>query len=138
MFAMLGGTEKPGSAAHRNFGIAAQRVTEPVEGVAPVADATENASPNQHSHQPAHAVGVRVDRSGQLVCPQRPVHQRVGDAQIGRGGNGLRRPALRHQFHHHGGRRSHPLVQPSDVMTGTVESPSDFKCPNVGRKHKHS
>ena len=99
-------------ASQRDIAIAAQRVRERVEVIAPVAQLTEHAAADQGPQQAADGVGIRIDRVGQLVDRQRAVRQRIGDAEIGRSGNRLRDPSIRRSFP-----SSRPVAEPYSGAT---------------------
>src|SRR5581483_719912 len=126
MFAVLRRTHEPGHARKRNLGVRPQRVGERRQFVAAIAAPTEDAPPAQRSEETAECVGVGVHASRQLVGRQRSLGQGVGDAQIRRGGDGLRNPRAEDHFQHHGLRRRSPLLKATEVVSSAFNSAGHF------------
>jgi hypothetical protein len=71
---------------------------------------TEYAPTNQYSQQPTQRVGVCANPCRELIDPKGLFREGVGDAEIGRHRDRLRRPTREDELQHRHRRRNQPLV----------------------------
>lgn len=103
-----------------------QRLTESIERVTAVAPLHEDALADQCPHQACQSVGVGLDAAGQLGDGQRAVGQRIGDPQLGRGGDTLCDPCAEdHVEHRRRGGCAAPM-NPADDMPGPFDDADEL------------
>ena len=108
--------------SHRDRCVRTQGGGKGIQLIASVAAMTEDALADQGPQQPAQRVRVGAYPGGQLLDRQRSVSQGIGDTELGRHGDRLRRPGGNDHLHHRCRRGCQPLMEPIQVVANPLDN----------------
>ena len=130
MLAVVRRTNEARKGRHRIRRIPPKGARKRRQVVAAVTAPAKDPTADQRPQQPAQRVWVGADPIRQLVQPERPLGQRIGDAQVGGNGHGLGEPGADDELGHRGRRGDKRRVKPQKMMTAPLHrvNQADRRC----------